>query len=487
MRKGLVLVLAAVLVAAFAAPAMADLKVTGFYRSKAMMSNFFNMGGGGRGAVVLGSPGIGSPSISREHDGSFQYVEQRARIKFDVGTENARAVFHFESDMNWGVGSGQDGARNGGGALSADSVQLETKEVYVWFKIPDTSISAKVGMQSVDDHYAGIFSNGADMTGIFVNGQFEPVKWTVGWAKLYENMAGVSDDTALYLASVQFAPGKDMNVGVNFYMLKDDSGRNLSYLGNNYLGATGAPFIDTYKSSLYMPGANFSMNAGPAKISGFAFWQFGRVSEHNGVDESFNISAGMIDLRADVKAGPGNFFLEGFYIRGTKAEEHGTHRSIITLGDYDGTNNGGTGGNSGFGRTNMYFLFGADSMNISQCIIGCSGGYLDDGFGNFGYGLWHVATGYSQKFTEAVRGSFNIGYAAAAASAPSRRSLNDRTGKSIGIETNARVDYTVSKGLDLSLVGSYLYAGNFVTDNITHAEGPERNYYMLYGRVGFAF
>ena len=219
MRKGWIVLLTAVLVVAFAAPAMADLKVTGFYQTKAMLSNFFD--------------GRSKPSLrTDELEQTNSYNEQRARIKFDVGTEVARAVFHFESDMNWGNGTGE-AARNSGGALSADSVQLETKEVYVWFKIPDTSIQAKVGMQSVSDHYAGIFSNAADFTAIMVNGTFEPVKWTLGWGKLYEstNIATgtdgytEADDVDIYIASVQFVPAKDMNLGVNLYVIAGHAGK----------------------------------------------------------------------------------------------------------------------------------------------------------------------------------------------------------------------------------------------------------------------
>ena len=104
-------------------------------------------------------------------------------------------------------------------------------------RFPTPPSPAKIGMQSVTDHYAGIFSNSADMAGMFFNGTFEPVKWTLGWAKLYETNGGGgsggydgSDDVNLYLASVQFAPGKDMALGVNFYYVQDDSGRNNSEL-----------------------------------------------------------------------------------------------------------------------------------------------------------------------------------------------------------------------------------------------------------------
>lgn len=504
MRKGWIVLLTAVLVVAFAAPAMADLKVTGFYQAKAMLSSFFD--------------GAGGPSLrSSEEEQTNSYVEQRARIKFDVGSESARAVFHFESDMNWGVGSGNsyvtvpsepggdvttvgrdgpvnvDNGRNGGGALSADSVQLETKEVYVWFKIPDTSIQGKIGMQSVNDHYAGIFSNAADMAGMFFNGAFEPVKWALGWAKLYEiNGGGGSggydgaDDTNFYMASVQFVPSKDMELGVNFYYVQDDSGRNNSASArvDPQQGMGGSPW-DGYTVDVYMPGVNFAMIAGPAKLSAFAFYQMGSADSWNGT--SFDINAYMLDLRADMKVGPGNFFVEGFYISGDDkgGADGADYKSPILLGDYQrttaGAKNGGTGGNSGFGRTNMYFLFGADSLNVSQCLIGCSGGELGDSFGNSGRGLWHVAAGYSQKFSEKLRGAVNIGtvYAVDLYAADEAEGRDN----DIGSEINVRLDYTVSKGLDFSLVGAYLKAGDFVTA----AENLDDSYYMAYGKVAYRF
>ncbi|MEW6720881.1 MAG: hypothetical protein AB1346_10575 [Thermodesulfobacteriota bacterium] len=492
MRKGWIVLLAAVLVVAFAAPAMADLKVTGFYRAKAMLSSFFD--------------GSGGPSIRTDAaEQTNAYVEHRARIKFDVGTEVARAVFHFESDMTWGEGAAQNGARNGGGALSADSIQLETKEVYVFFKIPDTSVTAKVGMQSVNDHYAGIFSNAADMAGIFLGGQFEPVKWTFGWAKLFENNAGGAsggfeqdDDVDLYIASAKFAPAKDMDLGVNLYFLKDNSGREggakldpVQGLGSD-IGFT-AP-LNGFKVKVYTPGVNFAMNAGPAKLSAFAFYQFGTADSVVPGVQDVDIKAYLADIRADLKLGPGKFFVEGLYVSGGDGSDATKYESPITLGDYQiaGTN---TGGNSGFGRTNMYFLFGADSVNISQCLIGCSGGELGDSLGNSGRGLWHIAAGYSQDFTSKLRGAVNVGmlqavdtYKTAAnnvdtAAAGAIRA--DRK-KDIGTEFNARVDYLIGKGLDVSLVGAYLMLGDFVQNDAGELEFKD-SYYMGYARLNYSF
>ncbi|HEX9851086.1 hypothetical protein, partial [Candidatus Deferrimicrobium sp.] len=80
MRKGLIVLLAAVVAVAFAMPAMADLiptnlNVSGFYRSKAWVSNFF-----GQSAL---------PTDNTEASSAF--VEQRFRVKFAFGTENVQA------------------------------------------------------------------------------------------------------------------------------------------------------------------------------------------------------------------------------------------------------------------------------------------------------------------------------------------------------------------------------------------------------------
>jgi hypothetical protein len=248
MRKGLIVLLAAALAVAFALPAMAEmipnnLKVSGFYRSKAWMSNFFN-----GGTSVL-------PTDTLEDTNA--YVEQRLRIKFEFGNENVKAVWFTESDMNWGdsAGSAAPGAaaRNSGGALGGDKVQTETKNVYVWFKVPDTSLDFTVGLQSQSDAYAGLIYGGADMAGIFMNGKYEPVTWKLGAAKLYENATQRTDDQTLYVAEVKFVPAKDLFLGFNFYYLQDDTNES----GGNLPGPTaGFPFVGS--SKVYMPGITAS-------------------------------------------------------------------------------------------------------------------------------------------------------------------------------------------------------------------------------------
>lgn len=182
MRKGFLIMLAVVLVAVLAAPAMAGMDVSGFVRSKGYVSNFKN----GATAPVL-----------KEDASDAAYVEQRFRAKFSFGEENVKAVWFLETDFGaFGDSAGSarpadttgGAGRNSGAALGGDRINLETKNIYIWFKLPGTSLDFTVGLQNQTDAYAGLLYGAADMGGIFMTGKIEGVvNYKLGWAKLYEN------------------------------------------------------------------------------------------------------------------------------------------------------------------------------------------------------------------------------------------------------------------------------------------------------------
>ena len=68
-----------------------NLNVSGFYRAKSFLSNFNT--GGGNGNLERGASSPGE---------SFAYVEQRMRTKFEFGTENVKAVWFGEIDIELG-------------------------------------------------------------------------------------------------------------------------------------------------------------------------------------------------------------------------------------------------------------------------------------------------------------------------------------------------------------------------------------------------
>ena len=476
MRKGLIVLLAAVLAVAFAMPAVADmmsptnLKVSGFYRSKAYLSNFHD----GSGAPSLRTDTLGDEAQTNA------FVEQRFRVRFAFGTENVQAIWYLESDMLWGdsAGSAAPGAatRNAGGALGADKVQTETKNIYVWFKVPDTSVAVSVGLQNQSDAYAGLLYGAADMAGIFVTGKVEPVSYKFGFAKLYENAVQKADDMTLYVAEVNLVPVKEVKVGLNFYYLQDDTGKVVGA----QLPATIAAG-DQFKTRVYMPGVNATFKAGPATLSGFAMYQFGKEEAVRNLNPDIDIRAYLADLRADLNVGPGKLFVEGLYLSG--GDDPGNkYKAPITLA----TREASPGGNSSFSRTNMHILLASpDTINVSQCLIGCSGGESGSDPGNGGRGIWVAAAGYQQKVTDKLKAEANVGYL----SATKKTKADDAAGvkgKDMGTEVNARIDYNIAKGLDVGVVGAYAFIGDFYNFNTPGSHDIE-DAWTSYARINYSF
>jgi len=479
MRKGFLIVLAVVLVAALAAPAMAGMDVTGFVRDKGYVSNFKN--------------GATQPVLKKDAPDA-SYVEQRFRVKFSFGEENVKAVWFLETDFGaFGDVAGSansttpatGASRNAGGALGGDRINTETKNIYVWFKLPNTSLDFTVGLQNQSDSYAGLLYGGADMAGIFTTGKFEPVSFKAGWAKLYENDNQKTDDLTLYVAEAKFAPTKDVKVGANFYYLQDDTHR---YSSSTMLPVD--PGTSTYQQDIYTLGVDASFNAGPVTLSGFGLYQFGTRDYAAAATKDIDISAYALDVRADATLGPGKGFLEGLYISGSDQKKAGDdYESIITLSDV----NASPGGNSFFARTDMMILLpNADDINTSTALIGAAGNASSQSPGNGGRGIWHLAAGYTMKFGDKLTGKVGVGYLSATEllktddNKATTTLANNRKGEGMGTEVNANVNYNILKGLDFGLYGAYAFLGDFYKSSASGAKEPD-DVYDVHFRLNYAF
>jgi hypothetical protein len=519
MRKGLIVLLVAAVAVMFALPAMAaemtptNLKVSGFYRSKAYLSNFID--GYSAPSIRNGNSNPNSPTDKSLYGGSEQtnaFVEQRFRVKFEFGTENVKAVWFLESDNIWGDASGSNNqfstsaagsqqyagaARNTGGALGGDRINTETKNIYVWFKLPDTSLDFTVGLQNQTDAYAGVIYGAADFAGIFMTGKYEPVSYKLGIAKLYENQPKNSDDMTLYVAETNFVVAKDAKMGVNFYYLQDDTQKNNSVSFTSSLSGTPLPFNVTAgganpwgtnnSKKVYMPGINGTFKAGPATLTGFAMYQWGTINYDAYKTaaspvgtKDVDIQAYMLDLRGDLNVGPGKMFLEGLYLSGGD-NPRDKYKAPITLATQDGS----PGGNSAFSRTNTVMLMASpDTINISQCLVGCSGGDVSSDPGANGRGIWTIATGYAMPFTKQLKGEANLSYLSATKRLQAEKDAGTRKGDGMGTELNAAVHYNIVKGLDVGLVGAYAWLGDFF-----NPESGEKvkNAYTTYARINYAY
>ncbi|OGP22454.1 MAG: hypothetical protein A2X90_06720 [Deltaproteobacteria bacterium GWA2_65_63] len=451
MRKGFLTVLAVVLVAAMAAPAMADFSSSGFIRIKGHVEQNYRVGGaaGTQGGLFI-LPGKDVATAS--------YVEQRQRFALNYKGENVGAVGLFEIDFaNWGD-SAYTAGRNQGAGLEADSINLETKNFYLWFNVPNTSVKVAAGLQNQTDSFGGMIFGYADMAGVFVTGKMDPVSYKLGFAKFQEGTSLKDDDVDLYVAEAKFTPTKDTRVGVDLYILRDASGgtaagsgtfgtnlNTIGRLGADYPVQLGATSFTYQPSNFYYLGVDGAVKAGPVGLSGFAFYNFGTVELPVGTlngsvldNTDKDVKAWAVDLRADADLGPGKAFIEGAYVSGT-GDNDSDFKSPVTAGNY------ALAGSFALTSMDMQILLNSlDDINASAA--------LAYDVQNKGRGIIVLAAGFRMKFSDMLSGKVGVGYLTDA-----KNTVGSPVKKHKATEVNANVNYSLVKGLDLGLYGAYAF------------------------------
>ena len=476
MRKGFLIVLMVALVAAIAAPAMAGTDINGYYRAKEYVSNYKNYTSA---SYVNPSPADNSSTNS--------YVEQRLRLKFSTGEENVKAVLFLEQDMMWGDSSGQPGTRNQGGAIQGDSINLEAKNAYLWFKLPNTSADFTVGLQNVSDPYRGVFMGGADMSGALATFKFAPLSFRVGGFTPWERDTNQADDSQIFIAEAKISPVKDLNVGLNFYFLRDGAdslGASSGETSTSTAGFLGGVQVVPGVSKIYMPGVNFDFNAGVAKISGFGFVQFGDRTFDNTAIPKTKFGGYAADLRVDANVGPATVFLEGMYTSGDKPGTTDKIEGVVVAEDFK-IFSSATQPTS----FDMQILGpNGDDINTSRNLTYTSnnnraaGGYAMNGVR---LGATFLAAGASMKLGDKMTGKVGVGYLRANQLAPVALSAtNLDKSKKMGTEVNANVNYNILKGLDFGLYAAYAWLGDAY--KVSGSPTPD-NLYDAHFRLNYAF
>ena len=179
MRKGFLMVLAVVLVAAMAAPAMAtDLQRPGSSGSRDTRNRTIRRALG----RCLHPPGKDVVTASD--------VEQRMRFIFDWKGENVGARYYGEIDYSQCGDSAYNTSRNQGGGLEADTVNLESKNILHVVQRPQHLREGDGGHAEPADSFGGMIFGFADMAGIFVTGNAEPMSYRLGWRSSRKTTTG---------------------------------------------------------------------------------------------------------------------------------------------------------------------------------------------------------------------------------------------------------------------------------------------------------
>lgn len=432
-NKKLVVAVAAALTAASAVPALAlENQFSGAFTA------FFDTGNFAGTGVV-------------ENDASTaNYFVQRVRLGYTAkADDHVKLVTKFEFDYNYWGNSSYVVGRGSGGALGADSVNMETKHLYLDLNYP--TINAKIGMMPNTDSLKGILFDG-DMAGILVSHDYSNASVSAGYFRFNDNgnVLGANTEDMISL-DAKYNVSKNFKVGAAYYFIKDnrtnsttvdatgdvagvDANGNPIFLDNaNFVPAsTVTTKIDTKVHTL---GLNAEGVIGPVSLSGFAAKQFGDLAA--GTDAkgyAFNLGAKMALAGGTART---NFL----YVSGGKDAFY-----VAT--------NGGEGGTEGgqFYDSEMIML-GRDkwATTIDNALV------YD--VNNNNEGVIMGTLGYDYDFSDKVSAAANVGFAAVAKDTGVARHAGDSD--YLGTEFNAECYYKLSPNVTLGARGGYLVVGDY--------------------------
>ena len=454
MKKRLLAVAAvSALTVATAVPALAlDNEFHGLFRVRGIMDNF-NTGVAGTASLTNG-PRTNS------------YVEQRARLMYIAkANDDLKLVTHFEIDSQWGKSSGLQGRAGDGGAIGADTTNLETKNIYLDFNIPSTPVNVKLGIQGFDDGYKGVVFNG-DAAGLVAKAKMSYGSLGGAYFRFDDATTGAATATNSYLdvppASSTATPPttsvinnstlgyltrdmvnlnakinvtKDVKVGVDYYLLYSDVLRQ-----------------SQDRTAINMAGLNAEAKIGAATLDAFVLYQTGKLGRAAAIGNAQKVSAFAGNVGAKVKAGPGTLRANALYISGNRDSNSSTRNDFQTI-----VEKGTTSGHAFYAGEMQIMLRNKYNTNSDKAVV------FD--LNNGGKGLLGGFVGYDLAINKFFMNS-NVG---AAAIARSSQAGSDY----LGTEVNTEIGYKMFDNMTTSVQAGYMLLGDFYKPaNGVWAENP---------------
>jgi len=406
-------------------------------------------------AQRYGGDGQYEPGGLTKNQYSANFVEQRARLQY-IAKANAdlKLVTHFEVDyVYWGNSSYATG-RNQGGAIGADSVNFETKSIYLDAN-PFKNINMKLGMMPNNDAFKGTLFD-ADMAGLLLSSSYGKFTPSFGVFRFGDNGIFSTDNVIghktadMVMLDGKYAVSNDLKIGGAYYLFKDNSNMSGGFSGSE---------MDIKMNVL---GVNAEYTSGPLTVNGFAIYETGTVNKNY-----TNAFAGNFGVK--LKVGPGTARTEFLYITGDNnpTDGHGSAFYGVTgqlRGEHGYYDNEMVilGRDKNAYTTDNAIVF--DSNNKNQGVIG---GYI----------------GYDLPINAKLTTAFNAGFAAVAkenANKPVVYANGVATAKRnssnyLGTEVNAEATYQLLDGFSVSTRAAYVMLGDYY-DNVALNGTPENPY-----------
>ena len=386
------------------------------------------------------------------------FFDTRARFDYIAkANDDLRLVTGFEIDAYFGD-SIQGTGRNSGGGLDADQVNLETKWVYLDFKIPSTPVKVTAGIQPVRDKFKGVFFD-ADVAGINTITTLGPAIVGLGYYRAYDAnwfTAGASGDYRypkgannldIVALSGDYNINKNLKVGAAYYLYAD------SRLSGNH-------------AILHVLGVNADAKINELVLSGFMAAQQGSQDRPGLSDRKFNGYA--FNIGAKHPVGPGTLRTAFLYTSGDDGK--GANSAWQGVNQSDGIHsslNGDSKMANSYNESGLILL----SRNTSK------GGTTTDGHmvtstGNLDQGLTLATLGYDVNITPKWYATGNLGFGWASKDNPNTRSDGRRSGSNfLGTEVNVETGYKMYDNLTALVQGAYVFLGGYYS-HVDQELGP---------------
>jgi len=517
-KKRILAVAAAGALGALAAvPAMAfENEFHGTFNLKYYLSNYENSSTGG---AFLSGKTPGRPNgDTTENLRLNNYFEQRARIFYTAkANDDLKLVTGFEIDSVWGdkaqgslvqsnsntIATGNTAAfRNSGGAMEADAVNLETKWVYLQFKIPTTPTTVIAGMQPFKDQLKGIFLD-ADIAGVVTTTKLGNATVNAGYLRAYDesffstgtpvataNVRG-NNNLDIGAAEVKYALSKDTSLGAVYYLYADS---RPFYVPSGAAGVTDTTSAAYYTKiddaiMIHTIGLTGETKIGPVALSGFAAYQGGVLRNVDAKNNSAYLNALAYNVAAKAAVGPGTLRTALLFTSGN-GNTPGKHYTgwVGTSQSPNSTWAAGTG-TSSYNEGGMLLLnrnnLDKNTTTDNAMIYNTSNGTTPIN----GQGMYLYTLGYDANITPKFYTNANVGCAWVAHTnslKPTDKSIGGATSTAqnasnyMGTEVNIETGYKMYDNLTAKLQAAYVILGGMYKNSVQKgnltATDPENPY-----------
>jgi hypothetical protein len=427
MKKFAILIMAVMLIAAFAMPASALESIFGgYWRTRAYTNRDFS------------GDDTESANLTR--------IDTRTRLYYTaVLNDNLKFVNKFELDAMWGDKNWGD--------IGADGNDFQVKNSYVDFNVGP--VNAKVGIQGMTLGRGFLFDD--DVAGAVISFVGEGVTIPIIWMRPYEGGIGHDKEETDFIGiAPTFSPNEMFSLTAFGLYATSDHINAWNPTTHTDLGRLGG--YD--EMDVYYAGLDLDANLGMASIWLTGIYQGGTVrsiATQQDTDVKAYLGAGGLS----VDFGGADVHGQAFYATGQSADSGGDIEAFFVPSQNDST-----GQCYYWSEILGYGVFDEQVPNGSPA----------DKISN----IMAANVGITIKPIEDLSITLDGWYAALAEDAvmPDGTEENE-----LGIEADVRITYKLIEGLKLDLVGAYLFAG----DVITRQNPNDKNPYEIGTQLSLSF